>query len=298
MTTLAFWYILFSVILHVSWNLISKATCPSVAFYLLTSLVAALATAPFLGTAHIVWSELPGSFWWYFAWSCAANIVYYSGLFLTYKRSDISLAYPLMRALPVLFTAVVTIVFRIGKTPSTMALAGMVIVIAGCLLMPLAAWGDFRFKNYCTSVMGSILMSALGTTGYTIFDNLAIPLLMEHAAGSKITACGAYMAMLEIAIVFGLTPFMFVKEEQRAMRFLWRHSFVPYVSGIFTAGAYLLILLALPMITNVRFVPAFRQMGLPLGVFAGVVFLRERCSKPRLAGMTAIVTGLVIIAFA
>lgn len=297
MTLWSFWLILFSVFLHVSWNLMSKASRPSAAFYVLTSLAASLSTVPFLPAAGIAWGSLPAAFWWYFAASCAANILYYTGLFLTYKRSDISLAYPLVRALPVLFTAAVTTSLGIGKPLSPMALFGMLIVFCGCVLMPLGSWSEFRLKNYLTPVLGTIVMAALGTTGYTIFDNLAIPLLMEHAAGGKLAASGVYMAMLEFVIVIGLLPYLFRKEEQAAMSALWRHSWAPYLSGVFTSGAYILVLLAMPMVTNVSFVQAFRQMGLPLGVAAGVLLLKEKCSRPRLVGMAAIVVGLIVIAY-
>lgn len=297
MTFLAFWLILFSVFLHVSWNLISKATKPSAAFYLLTSLAASLSTVPFLIAAKISWAELPSAFWWYFGFGCAANILYYSGLFLTYRRSDISLAYPLVRALPVLFTAILTTSLGIGEAPSPIALFGMLVVFCGCVFMPLGSWADFRLKNYLTPVLGTIVMAAFGTTGYTIFDSKAIPLLMEHAAGGKVAACGAYMAILEIIIVIGLLPYLIRKEERTIMRELWCHSWAPYLSGVFTSGAYILVLLAMPMVTNVSFVQAFRQMGLPLGVAAGVLLLKEKCSAPRLAGIIAIVIGLIIIAY-
>ena len=52
----------------------------------------------------------------------------------------------------------------------------------------------------------------------------------------------------------------------------------------------------MPLVSNVSYVQAFRQMSLPLGVAAGVFILKERCPAPRLAGVAAIVAGLVIAA--
>ena len=45
-----------------------------------------------------------------------------------------------------------------------------------------------------------------------------------------------------------------------------------------------------------REVQAFRQMSLPLGVAAGIFILKEKCPPVRLAGVGAIVAGLVIAA--
>ena len=62
MTFTAFWLILFSVILHVSWNLISKASKISAAFYIITSLAAGTVSLPFLFCAGIAWEKLPAEF--------------------------------------------------------------------------------------------------------------------------------------------------------------------------------------------------------------------------------------------
>lgn len=296
MTFTAFWLILFSVILHVSWNLISKASKISAAFYIITSLAAGTVSLPFLFCAGIAWEKLPAEFYYCFAGGCLANILYYSGLFLAYKRSDISLAYPLVRALPIILTAAVTMVLGIGKTPSFTALSGMFIVFCGCLLMPLAKWSDFHWRNYFTPVLGFILMAATGTTSYTILDSLAIPIFMENAAGSKMVVCGAFMCLLEFIIALGLAPFLFRKEERKDFCALLTGSWAPYLSGVFTVGAYILVLLAMPMVTNVSFVQVFRQMGLPLGVAAGVFILKESCSSAKLTGIIVIVTGLILTA--
>jgi drug/metabolite transporter (DMT)-like permease len=60
--------------------------------------------------------------------------------------------------------------------------------------------------------------------------------------------------------------------------------------------AYSLVVLAMPQVSNVSFVQAFRQMSLPLGVAAGIFILKEKCPPVRLAGVAAVVTGLIITA--
>lgn len=292
----AFFLILLSVLFHVSWNLLSKAARPSAAFYLVTSVAAAAVSLPFVCWAGIGWRELPAAFWWCFFCSCGANLLYYTGLFLAYRRSGISLAYPLVRALPVLFIAAVTMLFGIGKPPSPTAFAGMGIAFIGCLLMPLEHWRDLHWRNYFSPALGVIVLAALGTTFYTVFDSLAIPQLSARSGGAEWVVCAAYMGGLETAIAIGLSGFLLCPNERKNLSEVLRRPAAPMVSGIFTVGAYVLVLLAMPLVVNVSFVQAFRLMGLPLSVAAGVFLLKEKCSLPRLVGVCAIAAGLMLAA--
>ena len=115
MTAVAFGLILLSIFLHVGWNLISKKSQPSAAFYLLTSVTSFLIYLPCAFFAGIDWGALGGAFWGVVLLSIASEILYFIGLFKTYRCADISLAYPMVRALPVLMVAGVTSLFGIGK---------------------------------------------------------------------------------------------------------------------------------------------------------------------------------------
>ena len=57
------------------------------------------------------------------------------GLMLAYKYSDISLAYPMARALPVFLTMAGCVIFDWGKSLGTLAITGMLIIFAGCMLI-------------------------------------------------------------------------------------------------------------------------------------------------------------------
>ena len=68
----------------------------------------------------------------------------------------------------------------------------------------------------------------------------------------------------------------------------------PSLSGVACSLAYVLILAAMPFVSNVSFVQAFRQMSLPLCMAAGIVILHERCTLTKIIGCIAIVSGLVL----
>ena len=293
----AFGLILLSIFLHVGWNLISKKSQPSAAFYLLTSVTAFLMFFPCVFFAGVDWGALSGRFWCFVLLSVAFEILYFTGLFKTYRSADISLAYPMIRALPVLLVAAVTTLSGIGKPLNFTAVTGMIIVFAGCLLMPLEKFSQISWRNYKTPVLGYIILAACGTTGYTIFDGMLIPQVLAHTKGSSLLSTGAFIALLECGITTGMSLYVLITPREREnFKKLFGHSWAPHVSGIFSALAYTLVVLAMPQVSNVSFVQAFRQMSLPLGVAAGVFILKEKCPPVRFAGVAAVVTGLVATA--
>src|SRR5690606_24318932 len=99
--------------------------------------MAALIWSPFLFLGGIPFRSLPASFYLLLFGSVLAEVLYVAGLAYAYRRSEISLVYPIMRALPVLMVALLSIAFSLGRQFSLLALAGMVLTTVGCLLMPL-----------------------------------------------------------------------------------------------------------------------------------------------------------------
>jgi drug/metabolite transporter (DMT)-like permease len=297
MTAVAFGLILLSIFLHVGWNLISKKSQPSAAFYLLSSVTSFCIYFPCVFFAGIDWSALDSRFWCFLFCSIFFEILYFIGLFKTYRSTDISLAYPMVRALPVLLVAAVTTLFSIGKPLNGSAFLGLFIVFAGCLLMPLKSFSQFSLRNYMTPALGAMLLAACGTTGYTVFDGMLIPRLLDHAAGAKLAVTGTFIAMLELGITTGLSIYVLSKKEERAeFKKLAGRSWMPHFCGIGSSSAYILVVLAMPLVTNLSYVQAFRQMSLPLGVAAGIFLLKEKCPPVRLAGVAAVAAGLVIMA--
>ena len=71
----------------------------------------------------------------------------------------------------------------------------------------------------------------------------------------------------------------------------------PMFTGIASTTAYALILAAMQFVTSVTYIQAFRQLSLPIGVFAGVFLLHERCPLPKIVGTALIVAGLFLVAF-
>ena len=179
MTLWAFLLIVFSACLHASWNLLAKRSAMTVAFYTVIC-----------GTAAVLWShvqfwtplkvwQMPLIFYLYIAGSVASDLIYCLGLVRAYRTMEMSTAYPMMRSLPLLFTAAVTSLAGWGAKLTPLAISGMLVVFIGCMIMPMKDFKSFKWQDYINSRMFFIIIVACGTTGYTIFDSQAQGVLRQ-----------------------------------------------------------------------------------------------------------------------
>ena len=301
MTFTAFLLILASAGFHASWNLLSKSKRPSMAFYMQASMTAAIMWLGMVcwGIPKVNWSNVPSAFYIMVVGSVICEVLYFTSLANTYRRADISMAYPMARALPVLFTAILTLLFHIGKPLSPYSLIGMILIFFGCFIMPLPSFKELKLKTYLNSHFIFIVLAACGTTGYTIFDSQAIKLLQNcFSTEDKVIISCMYLGILELAICSSMfVCIQFFKAERLEFKQRFCRTIYPSFSGIFSTLAYGMILLAMPMVTNVSLVQAFRQLSLPICAAAGVLLLHEKITIPRITGFLLIFGGLVLSVF-
>lgn len=227
--------------------------------------------------------------------------LYFIGLFKAYSSTDMSLAYPVARALPVLLIAGVTAVIYPGRYPNAWGMVALLIVCCGCLLMPLKRFSDFSLKNYTGKSMRYILLAAIGTTGYTLTDSELVKMCASSAGYDS--AAASYLLTFVVNFGLGVTMALLVifkKSEQENFKYLIssvKNFVYPAIAGILSSLAYALVLAAMTKVTQLSFLQAFRQMSLPIGLLLGIIILKEPAHRPKLAGITLIVTGLVLIAF-
>lgn len=301
MTFTAFLLILASAGFHASWNLLSKSKRPSMAFYMQASMTAAIMWLGITiwGVQKVNWSAVPGVFYVMVVGSVLCEVLYFTSLANTYRRADISMAYPMARALPVLFTAILTLIFHIGKPLSLYSIIGMIFIFFGCFIMPLPSFKELKLKTYLNSHFIFIVLAACGTTGYTIFDSQAIKYMKNaFSADDKVIISCMYLGILELCICTTMFLVMqFFREERKEFKERFCRTIYPSFSGIFSTLAYGMILLAMPMVTNVSLVQAFRQLSLPICALAGVLILKEKMTIPRITGFILIFGGLVLSVF-
>ncbi len=296
MSTTAFLLVFISVFMHAGWNFLSKANRPSIAFFTLANATIMLFTAPFLFFTDIQWHELDWKFAFLLAASVFFEVLYFSGLANAYKKQDISIAYPLARALPVLLVAMTTLLFGIGKPPTLAAWIGFATVAGGCIILPQKNMAALKLRGFIKSVSGAIFVAAIGTTGYTVIDKIASQeLLACSGSGKNLTLC-VYLFIMEAGLTLALALLTVCSGKKSDLAASCR-SWAPYLCGIFSGAAYLLILVAMNFVDNVSYLQAFRQMSLPLGVTMGVILLHEKLTLPKILGTILIVAGLILTVF-
>ncbi|MBQ9087990.1 MAG: EamA family transporter [Lentisphaeria bacterium] len=297
MTLTAFILLLLSVTFHASWNLIAKKSKMNVAYYTVICMTSACCWLHLQFWTPVNVLALPGKYYLLMFCSVMADLLYCCGLMRAYRTMEMSTAYPMMRSLPLLFTAAITGIFGLGKPLTLMSLLGMAVVFAGCLLMPLKSFSDFKIKNYINPSLLFVTIVALGTTGYTIFDSQAQAVMRSSLSGisKPIMALTYYSSRGIMLTSLLLTVILCWKTERENLKSLIRErNFTPVYAGGFATFAYALVLISMNYVTNVSFVQVFRQLGLLVGVAGGILILKERCSATKIAGSLLIVSGLVM----
>ncbi len=297
MTSSAFFLILCSVLLHATWHFISKSQRAGLGFFLVFSLSLCLTMLPFLLLAGVKISGFPLHLWGCILTGGLFGMLGDVGLSYAYRNAEISLAYPMSRALPVLFTVIVTAAFGLGSRLTPVVITGMLVIFAGCVLMPLPSWKRIRLSDYMNKGMFGILLAAVAATGYTIVDSYGIHAIMSYAPDSgRIARAGTYSCLRELVVFSSLTLLAVARNGKRpfpAIALLRQPH--PYLAGIFAGLAYVLVLTAMGLVSNVCYVQAFRQLSLPIGLLLGVLILKEKVTGRKIAAMCLILGGLLAV---
>jgi drug/metabolite transporter (DMT)-like permease len=300
MTLAAIVLLLIAAVAHASWNLMGKARSPSAAFFLLANIAGVLCLSPIALLHRDILNCIPASVRLLLVCTGVAQATYFVGLSWAYRLGHISVAYPLARAAPVVLVALINLLLGHRTQIGAVALLGMAMIAAGCLLLPMSRFRELRLKNYLHASSIMALVAAVGTTGYSLIDNEALRQLRDYPS----TAIGQfgisllYLLLEEVSTILTLLVYVAVtRTERRHLRTLKKaDAAVAFFAGAFIVIAYGLTLVAMAHVTNVSYVVAFRQVSIPLGVALGIVLLKEPAPPPKLAGTALLLAGLLLVA--
>jgi drug/metabolite transporter (DMT)-like permease len=295
----AIWLILLSAGIHVSWNLLGKRNASSVGFFWLANFFGMLLLLPvFLLYGRAV-SYIPKTVWLWLAATGFFEAVYYASLAKAYQHGEMSLAYPLARAFPILIVAATSALIGKGEQLSSLALAGMLLVFFGCVLMPLENPARLRLSDYLNPATGLALLAAVGTAGYSMVDDQALRLLRElpQTQLPAFKAALIYSFWQALSAVVFLAPLCFLRRRDRSELVEMAHtsSRSALWTGVGIFASYILVLVAMAFARDISFVVAFRQVSIPLGTLVGVVLLKERAYPMKFIGSGVIFAGLIMV---
>lgn len=285
--------------MHAGWNFISQRRSPSLAFFFVTAVFAALTISPILLIHRAVLTRVPTAVWLLVLATGIAQMVYFFGLAGAYRRGDISLAYPLARALPVLLVAVISLRWGNGGQIGPLGLLGMALITIGCVILPLRHWQQFSLHAYRDAVVLMAVVAAIGTTGYTLIDDEALRQLRAALPlpNSQITLLFIALQTSSTAVMLGLATLLFPTERGQLGQ-IWHNRALlrtSLVTGVVIMATYGLVLAAMAYVSNVSYVAAFRQLSIPIGAVLGLTLQQEPRYRPKLLGIGIVSIGLVLV---
>ena len=257
--------------LHAFWNVLLARSRDVRAATAVAMMLGVLAFAP---VAALTWDVEAAAVPWIAA-STALETVYFFLLTAAYRRSDLSLVYPIARgAAPVLVLLGATVV---GAAIGVWQALGVVLVGGGVLLVRgVRAKGDTRGVALALAIAATI-------AGYTLVDNEGI----EHASAI------AYLelVLLPVAVAAVVAYALAGRVGSLRAEVGWATS----AAAMASFGAYALALAALSL-AQAPAVAAVRETSILFAVALGALVLRERVTPVRVAGAALVVVGVALVA--
>lgn len=288
--------------MHAGWNTFGKNRGLTTPFFLLTTLSGAVAFSPVLLIYPSVVASMTRTDGMLVVMAGLFEAIYMGCLVGGYRSGELSVVYPVARAVPALLVAAVSIFAGwAGDTITPLYWYGALLIVIGSLFIPLSAFHDFRWRTYAHSGFLFALAAAAGTTGYALVDDAALHRLRLANPGVPKAVVTVTYACLQAATTTCWLALV-VASQRRTREDLWhivRKSLgVTVFTGAWITATYAFVLLAMAYAANVSYVVAFRQISIPIAVCSGIVLLRESTSTAKLVGVTALTLGIVLVALA
>jgi drug/metabolite transporter (DMT)-like permease len=279
--------VLISTFMHAGWNLLARYSRSETTFYQKMVLFIAV-----VGFVPAVWSEIVVRSMTPLAWACVVGSgfsasLYLFGLARAFEKTDFTIVYPVVRSLPVVFIGIIDVLR--GRYLTTFGWAGLLFVMAGCVLVPLRHFKDFSLSRYVNRATLWMLLGASGMVGYTLLDKIAAEVVQQ---GPDTAARYGYFYF-----TISLLPYLFwmrtFKSDKVQRNGDWK---LASIAATLSFLAYWLVLWAYQLSPYASYIVAFRQFSIVIGAVMAFIIYKEEGVRVRLTGAFLITTGLVLIA--
>jgi drug/metabolite transporter (DMT)-like permease len=281
MSIFAIGILLFSAILHTSWNLLIKQSDDKyiVTFWMvLSGGVFALIALFFTGLP-------PRQMWGFAAISVCVETAYFITLSYAYHDNDFSLVYPVARGTAPAFLALWSFIF-LHETLTSGGKLGLALIIGGLIVIGVntlmqANVTRVHFKGVAVALFIALLIST-----YTTIDGAAVK--NGHPM--------PYVMTMFTLVPLVLSPFIFLQYKwTRIKATLVNQPIRIPLAGVIGVLAYLMAVFAYS-IAPLSYAGAVREVSVVFGALAGWWFLKERMGGVRVLGAVIIFAGILIIA--
>jgi drug/metabolite transporter (DMT)-like permease len=276
-----------STFMHAGWNILARYDRSEGDFYRKMLVVILLVGVLPAAISELQTRSLTPLAWWCVLGSGTCAGVYLYALARAFESSDFTVVYPVARALPVIFVALIDVLR--GRLLTPLGWAGILLVAAGCTLVPLHNFGDISWRRYFNRASLWMLLAAMGTVGYTFLDKVAA----EVVQSGPDTAARYGVIYFTISFVpYSLLLGNYQRRNGVKNTQGWKLA-VP--AAMLSFGAYWLILWAYQISPYASYIVAFRQFSIVIGAVLAFLIYKEQGVAVRLSGAVLIAVGLVLI---
>ncbi|BFT75607.1 EamA family transporter [Paenibacillus sp. P36] len=269
---------------HAIWSLFTKSSNNKSVFLWSIIMVTTVVLLPFL--IRELWLHpLSLSSYGLLLLSAAFQSVYALLLARTYNMGDLSQVYPIMRGTSTLFIPIVGVLF-LRESLSIYGWLGLLLMLTGFLALS----GIFTGRRKSIASAGCIkpflmaLCVGLCTTCYVFVDKLNL----QHISAISL------LEVTNIGFVAALTPIVIASKQ---LRLEWKlNTRIILLGAILNPGSYLLFLFAMKY-APVAHISPIREIGTVFATILGIVVLKEKQGKKRIACSILITLGILLIGF-
>lgn len=288
-------------VIHAAWNFVGKRQRATPATFLVANTLGALSLLlPIVlyppALEYFTIHDFYPTIWKWVLLTGLFQAFYYRGLSGAYQTGDLSLVYPLLRAIPVVLVVWVNSLLGRAAQVAPLAAFGMFLVASGAFLLPQVRFSDWKWRQWLVPAVGWAIFAAVNTVGYSMVDDHVLRILRStYNSALGVTLVFAFWEGLSASFWLGLVLIPFAKN--RFDLSLVVHTKLPAaaLTGLGVYLAYTLVLVAMGFVRNVSYVVAFRQSSILIGALLGILVLKEPHYPPRLVGMGMLFLGLLMV---
>ena len=279
MQTFVFLLVLFAAFTHALWNFFSKKISGNFTLFWFGLAIVNLLLIPF-SLYQIIKSGFQAEALPFIMISASAHSLYYYTLLYSYRKGDISTAYPIARGIGVAGTAFISILL-LGETVSFTGGFGIAAVLSGVLLIGMSRIPGqiFQRKSFFFAII----------TGCFIFTYS-----LADKRGVSICHPVAYINIIDLICISFLTPFAFPDGFSNAVKLFRANIRNTMIIGFGGVGTYILILFAFTF-ERASYIVALRESSVVIASFMGFIFLKEKPTPYKISGIILITAGLFLL---
>ncbi len=277
MSTLIIAAMLGSAMLHAIWNVIIKGgtdTLIETAMKNCGGAFAVLFLLPFLPL------PLPAA-WPYLGVVAFIHLGYYVCIAYSYRGTDLSYVYTVMRGSAPLLTALVA-VFILGEAIGVKGWLGVLLLSGGVLVLAVDS-----LRRGCFALVPTLLAvgNAFIIMAFTVVDGTGVRL-----AGSAVSyACWEFLLN-----AIPITLFTLYMRKGEVVRYAKKRWYYGLGGGICSVTAYGISLWAITK-APIAEVTALRETSVVFGALMAVIFLGEKLTPARIAAIVLVVCGAIAL---